>query len=903
MSFKNARVAFHSRGGRAGRVAAQRAAARPVLLQCEQLEDRCLFAAILGTAEPFAALGAEAVTNTGPTLLNGDLGVSPGTAITGFPPGIVVPPGQTHATDAVAAQAQADATTAYNGLAGLPPTQLLTGQDLGGMTLVPGVYKFDSSAQLTGTLTLDAQNDPDAMFVFQIGSTLTTASASAVNVINKPACFSNVLWQVGSSATLGTTTDFNGAIIAQASVTMNTGAMITDGNAIALTGAVTLDSNVISIDECLLSTSISGTKYEDMDGDGTRDAGDAGLPGITVFLDANGNGTLDSGEVTTTSGAGGEYVFEDVLPGVYSVREVVPVGFIQTTPNPGPVTVLPGGDVDGGDFGDFELGDIGGTKFGDTNGNGVRNTGELGVGGVTIYIDANNNGTLDAGEATTTTAADGSFTFDGVGPGTFLVREVVPSGSTQTTANPDPVVMTSGGSITGILFGNMQTPPPPGGQIGGTKFEDHCGDGPTSDDAGLGGVTIRLYRDLNANGRVDTTDGAPVQTAVTAADGTYAFVGVAPGRYVVKEVVPTGWIRIGPDSKAVTVSNGSVITSINFYNYQIEECEILDITFDITRDGVTTRHGWLGGNVKIGDVVTANFTVPAGQTDMVSLVSYTAPSDNSAQSELAKQVVFDEDSQTFGPGRHSLTVTIPDTYFQVDLVCGCIIRQYGAPGSNIFYSAQERLFAASRGGPGTISGVAFHDLNGNGRSDTGEAKLAGWTVFIDKNGNNGLDAGEPKAVTSTTGAYRFTGLRAGTYRVGRILQPGWVGTTSTPVVNVLIGGTRHTGINVGVAKPVSIRGTVFRDGNANGVRNTNELGLGAWTVYIDSNRNGRRDTGELNVKTDALGKFEFESLKPGTYTARVALNAGYRSTTSSALTISLSSGSTAAGKLFGVTRV
>jgi len=176
------------------------------------------------------------------------VGVSPGSAITGFPPGSITPPYTTHAGDAVALQAQNDLTTAYNTAAGLAPTQDLSGQDLGGLTLTAGVYFFSSSAQLTGTLTLDAQGDPNALFVFQIGSTLTTASGSTVMTINgggaDPGC--NIFWQVGSSATLGTTTAFEGHILALTSITLNTGATILNGSALARNGAVTLDSNTIT---------------------------------------------------------------------------------------------------------------------------------------------------------------------------------------------------------------------------------------------------------------------------------------------------------------------------------------------------------------------------------------------------------------------------------------------------------------------------------------------------------------------------------------------------------------------------------------------------------------------------------------------------------------------------------
>jgi hypothetical protein len=196
----------------------------------------------LGTADPFAVLGASTVTNTGTTVVNGDVGVFPGLAIVGFPPGIVN--GTQHPGDATAMNAQNDVTTAYNALAAQTCNVVLTGLDLGGLTLTPGVYCFAASAQLTGQLTLDAQGNPGAVWVFQIGTTLTTASSSRVMYINggQPC---GTFWQVGSSATLGTSTRFRGNILALASITVNT-STIQSGGLFARTGAVTLDTNTVS---------------------------------------------------------------------------------------------------------------------------------------------------------------------------------------------------------------------------------------------------------------------------------------------------------------------------------------------------------------------------------------------------------------------------------------------------------------------------------------------------------------------------------------------------------------------------------------------------------------------------------------------------------------------------------
>ncbi len=200
----------------------------------------------LGTAVKFAVLAGTGITNTGITTITGDVGTYPNPAETGF--GTVIINGTNHAGDGFTQVAKTDLDVAYNDAAGRTPAIPIITGDIGGQTLTPGVYNSASSLGITGTVTLNAQGDPNAVFIFQIGSALTTATGSSVNLINGArAC--NVFWQVGSSATLGTGSTFQGTILALASITV-TNSVVVNGRVLARNALVTLDTNTITASIC-----------------------------------------------------------------------------------------------------------------------------------------------------------------------------------------------------------------------------------------------------------------------------------------------------------------------------------------------------------------------------------------------------------------------------------------------------------------------------------------------------------------------------------------------------------------------------------------------------------------------------------------------------------------------------
>jgi hypothetical protein len=396
----------------------------------------------LGTAGSFAVLGGSTVTNTGATTVNGDLGVSPGTAVTGFPPGTVVG-GSIHAADALAGQAQSDVTTAYNNLAGQPCTATLTGQDLGGMSLTPGVYCFATSAQLTGALTLNAQGNAGAVFVFKIGSTLTTAPGSSVLMINGGSpC--NLFWQIGTSATIGTTTAFQGNILALASITLNNGASVS-GRALARNGAVTMDTNTITAAACGVPPAATATPTAAAPATATTVAAATATAVTAATATAVTAATATAvTAATATAITGATATAIATLPpatqtAVVATATAAPAA-TQTAIAGAAATVIAGGLPSGPGC----VANIRGSKV-DGAGAGVPDwTVQLLQGDQVIK--------------TTTTDKNGNWDFLGLGPGAYTVREVTRDGWVLRGPDRYDVVLTAcGQNAAGFNFVNVRS--------------------------------------------------------------------------------------------------------------------------------------------------------------------------------------------------------------------------------------------------------------------------------------------------------------------------------------------------------------------------------------------------------------------------------------------------------------
>jgi fimbrial isopeptide formation D2 family protein/uncharacterized repeat protein (TIGR01451 family) len=629
----------------------------------------------------------------------------------------------------------------------------------------------------------------------------------------------------------------------------------------------------------LRPASLSGRVYRDDDNDGTSDTGEPGISGVTITL----TGTDDLGNpvtLTTTTDASGVYTFTNLRPGTYTVSETQPSGYLDGAESVGSaggsvssndvignVTLSAGVAATGYNFGELLAARIAGFVYEDNNNDGVFDTTENGISGVTITL----SGTDDLGNGvllTTTTTITGFYAFDTLRPGTYTVSETQPTGyldgrDTAGTLGGDTslndriagITLTFGAASLNNNFGELRP-----ASLSGRVYRDDDNDGiPDTGEPGIGGVTITLTG-------TDDLGNSVLLTTTTSITGFYTFDTLRPGTYTVSETQPIAYNdgidrsgTAGGDLINDQVSNIMLGAGVDAVNYDFGERGTFVsgiVWIDTDRDG--TLDG--GENGRLGGV-----TVTLSGTDLlgnsVLLTTTTTITGFYIFDNLPAGTYVIEQTQPTGYGSstpNTLSVTVPLT--------GLTDQNFGETVS-------------------TLSGYVYVDSNNNGVFDAGESGIGGVTVTLTGTDVNGVSV-TLTTLTLADGSYRFENLLAGTYTISEtqplIYSDGLesIGTIDGTPVGMLVSndvignitlsaGTDGINYNFGELADAGLGDRVWLDRNGDGAQDPGEPGIGGVQVYLDLNNDGVLDAGEPVTTTNALGQYFFGNLPGGTYTVRV----------------------------------
>ncbi|MEG5174672.1 SdrD B-like domain-containing protein [Microcoleus sp. B3-D7] len=647
---------------------------------------------------------------------------------------------------------------------------------------------------------------------------------------------------------------------------------------------------------------IQGTKFNDLDRDGIRDAGEPPISNVQIFIDTNNNGNVEPGEPSTLTNASGNFVFPGLLPGTYTVREIPPANFSPTTPNPVVVTLA--GTNATVLFGNSSIpigGQIIGCKYLDVDNDGFRDGSEPPMENVRIYIDANNNGQLDQGDTSTLTDRNGEYRFTNLQPGLYRIREERANGPGTEPLEKDFPQSTPPGSISlldvnlgpGEIWACAQVGNTPLYEIPLFKFRDDNANG--IQDAGeipLQGIPFII--DVNRNGRTDA--GEP--RLLTDANGRATFRNLKAGSYSVLETFetfianqppinttqnPVEVTAPGPESRQQgtlpfivadpTVPGGQRVIAANFpppFPPVNPEPAVF-----FTPIPVNPGSGGVGNTLpnitifKYNDK-NANGRYEPGNTPkeggIAGVTAYIDANDNGVLDTGEQSRVTDAN------GRAAFTNVQPGNY---------VVREVPQAGFSATTPARVQFNLSNQDAnvvfgntPNSrITGCKFQDLNGNGYRDGFETPISGVAIYLDSNGNNALDAGETTSVSDQFGRWEFGNLTPGIYRVREVTPSNSFQTTQQ--LDIVLGANQtFTCALVGNGQFFNAIGRKFRDDNRNGLQDEGEPPLQDIPFTLDLNNNGRYDAGtEPLVRSDAKGEVLFTNLAPGNYSLLEVFNA------------------------------
>ncbi len=642
--------------------------------------------------------------------------------------------------------------------------------------------------------------------------------------------------------------------------------------------------------------SLSGVVYFDANNNGSKDSGETGISGVTVTL----TGTSPYGTVatqTTTTAADGSYSFTNLRPGTYTVTESQPSGYLDgldakngaviagsyATDVVSGIGVVQNANSPNNNFGELKPGALSGYVYVDANDNGVKDSGETPIQGVSVTL----TGTNDLGaitSATTTTAADGSYSFTNLRPGTYTVTETQPSGYLDGLDAKNGAVI-AGSYATDVVsgIGVVQNSTAPNNNFGevlpatvsGSVYVDANNNGTKdSGETPIQGVTVTLSgtNDLGALTSVTTT---------TDASGNYSFTGLRPGTYTVTETQPIGYLD-GLDAK-----NGVPIAGSNTSDV-ISSLTVASGGTSANNNFGELKPGALSGYVYVD--ANDNGVKDSGETPIQGVsVTLTGTNDLGAITSATTTTAADGSYSFTGlrPGTYTVTETQPSGYLDgLDAKNGAVIAGSYATdvvsGIGVVQNATSPNNNFGELAPASLSGYVYFDANNNGVKDSGETPISGAKVTLTGTDDRGQSVSLPAATTDANGFYSFPNLRPGTYVLTETQPAGYAdgkdaigsegGTTGNDVLTAspIAAGTSGINNNFGELLPITISGTTYLDTTGNGLT-SDDKAFGGLTVtlYSDNNHDGQIDAGDTVVKTatsDATtGYYSFTNVSPGSY--------------------------------------